>query len=76
MVRCSLADSGLPCILRTEPKLNAAYLGNGVLHVALDDAPLFKALYGKEADLGNLRAIGARKFVHLETHTKKLEPRA
>ena len=36
---------------------------------------LYKALYGKDDHLGHLRAIRARAFVHVETHTKMLEHR-
>ena len=35
-----------------------------------------RTLYGKDAHLGHLRAIGVLAFVHVETHTKKLEHRA
>ena len=45
------------------------------MHHLADETP-YKALYGKDANLGHLRAIGARGFVHVETHTKKLKPRA
>ncbi|CAN0579240.1 unnamed protein product, partial [Ectocarpus sp. 12 AP-2014] len=34
------------------------------------------ALYGVDANLGHLRAIGARAFVHVETHKRKLNPKA
>ena len=49
-----------------------------VSHTALANETPYKALYGKgkDAHLGHLRAIGARAFVHVETHTKKLEHRA
>ena len=40
------------------------------------DETTYKALHGNDAHLGHLRAIGARAFVHVETHSKKLEHRA
>ena len=41
--------------------------------MALANETPYKALYCKDAHLGHLRAIGAWAFVHVETHTKKLE---
>ena len=35
-----------------------------------------RALYGKDVILRYLRAIGDRAFVHVETHTRKLDPKA
>ena len=54
----------------------AVYLGNRASHASLADETPCKALYGKEANLGHLRAIGARAFVHVETHTETLGDRA
>ena len=54
----------------------AVYVRNGAPHSALANERPNKAFYGKDAHLGHLRAIGARAFVHVETHTKKLEHRA
>ena len=51
-------------------------MSNRAPHAALADETPYKALYGKNANLGHLRAIGVRAFVHVETHTKKLEHRA
>lgn len=76
IVRCLLTDSGLPSFLWGELMQAAVYLSNRVPHAALSNGTPYKALYGKDAYLGNLRVIGARSFVHVETHTKKLEPRA
>ena len=56
--------------------LTAVYLSNWVPHAALNNATPYKALCGRDAYLGNLRVIGARAFVHVETHTKKLDHRA
>ena len=54
----------------------AVYLSNRARHASLADETLYKALYGKDANLGHLRAIRARAFVHVEIHTNKLEYRA
>ena len=76
IVRCMLADSTLPSILKGELMHTAVYLSNRTPHVALHNGTPSKALYGKDAQLGDLRVVGARAFVHGETHTKKLESRA
>ena len=54
----------------------AVYLRNRVPHSALKNDTPYKTLYGKGVPLGHLRAIGARAFVHVETHVRKLDPRA
>ena len=54
----------------------AVYVSKRVLHAALANETPYKALYGKDAQLGYLRAIGARAFGHVETHPKTLEDRA
>ena len=76
MVRCLLADSGLPHFLWGELFLTASYLCNRAPHSALNHETPYKTLHGKDADLRRLRVIGARAFVHVETHQKKLDPRA
>ena len=53
----------------------AVYVSNRVPHAALANETPYKALYGKDAHLGHLRAIGTLAFVHVETHTKTLEHR-
>ena len=53
----------------------AVYLSNRVPHAALGNITPYRALYGKDVNLGHLRAIGARAFVHVETHTRKFDPR-
>ncbi|CAB1120117.1 unnamed protein product [Ectocarpus sp. CCAP 1310/34] len=73
MVRCILTDSGLPQFLWGQLMQTAAYLSNRVPHAALGNITPYKALYGKDANLGHLRAIGARAFVHVETHTRNLD---
>ena len=54
----------------------AVYVSNKAPHAVLANETPYKALYGKDARLGHLRTIGARAFVHVETHTKTLEYRA
>ncbi|CAN0453265.1 unnamed protein product, partial [Ectocarpus sp. 12 AP-2014] len=76
MVRCLLTDSGLPQFLCGELVQTAVYLSNRVPHEALENITPYKALYGKDANLGHPRAIGARAFVHVETQTCKLDPNA
>lgn len=76
IVRCLLADATLPNFLWGELMKTAVYLSNRTPHAALQNGTPYKALYGKDAHLGNLRVIGARAFVHEETHTRKLEHRA
>lgn len=76
IVRCLLADSGLPKFLWGELMQTAVYLSNRSPHAALNNGTPYKALYGKDAYLGHLRVVGARAFVHQETYTKKLEHRA
>ncbi|CAB1105631.1 unnamed protein product [Ectocarpus sp. CCAP 1310/34] len=58
MVRCLLADSGLPHFLWEELFMTASYLSNRSPHSASDNVTPFKALHGKEAYLGHLWAIG------------------
>ena len=74
IVRCLVADSGLPKFLWGELMQTAVFLSNRSPHAALNNA--YKALYGLDAYLGHLRVIGSRAFVHHETYTKKLEHRA
>ena len=76
IVRCLLADSGLPKFLWGELMQTAVFLSNRSPHAALNNGTPYKALYGKDAYLGHLRVIGSRAFVHHETYTKKLEHRA
>ena len=76
MVRCLLADSGLPHFVWGELFLTASYLCKRAPHSALNHETPYKILHGKDADLRHLRVIGARAFVHVETHQKKLDPRA
>ena len=76
MVRCMLADSGLPTFLWGELMFTAAYVGNRVPHSALNMQSPYKMLKGTEPDLRILRVIGARAFVHIERRTKKLALKA
>ena len=76
MVRCMLADSGLPKFLWGELMFTAAFWGNRAPHSAIGMQSPYKMLNGTEPDLRLLRVIGARAFVHIETYTKKLELKA
>ena len=76
MVRCMLADSGLPKFLWGELMFTAAFLSNRAPYSAIGMQSPYKMLHGREPDLRLLRVIGARAFVHVEMHTKKLNVRA
>ena len=76
MVRCMLADSGLPMLFWGELMFTAAYVGNRAPHSALNMQSPYKMLKGTEPDLRILRVIGARAFVHIERRTKKLALKA
>ena len=54
IVRCLLADSGLPKFLWGELMQTAVVLSNGSPHAALNNRTPCKALYGKVAYLGHL----------------------
>ena len=56
--------------------LTAVYISNRTPHAALASTTPYKTLYGEDAHLRHLRAIGARAFVHVETHTTTLDRRA
>lgn len=53
-----------------------AYLANWSPHSTLGMVNPYKKLFKKETNLKHLRVIGAKAFVRIETHTKKLEPKA
>ncbi|CAB1113712.1 unnamed protein product [Ectocarpus sp. CCAP 1310/34] len=76
IVRCMLADSTLPSLLWGKLMQTAVYLSNRTPHAALHNGTPYKALFGTDAHLGHPRVVGARAFVHEETHTKKLDSRA
>ena len=76
ITRCLLVDSGLSKFLWGELMFTAPYLANRTPHSALNMGTPYKALRGKEATLQHLKTIGSRAFVHVETHTKKLEDRS
>lgn len=76
MVRCLPNDSGLPRSMWGELFPTAAYLANRSPHSALDSQTPYFKFHGKQAGMSALRTIGARAFVHVETHTPKLEDRA
>ena len=49
------------------------YLSNRTPHAALRNGTPYKALYGKDADLGHLRVMGSWAVVHEEVHTNMME---
>ncbi len=67
IVRCLLADSTLPPFLWGELMHTVVYLSNRTPHAALQNGTPYKALHGKDAYLGRLRAIWSRAFVDEET---------
>ena len=76
MARCLIKDGGFPLKLWGEMFFTAVYLTNRAPHSALGGATPFFKMYKKEADMTALRSIGARAFVHIETHTTKLADKA
>lgn len=54
----------------------AAFVGNGAPHSAIGMRFPSRRLHGTELDLRPLQVIGARAFVHIETHPKTLELKA
>ena len=76
MTRCILIDTGLPKFLWGEICETAVFLINRSPHRALEGNTPYSRLFGKEADLSGLRAIGARAFVHKERQGNKLEEKA
>ena len=71
-----VADAGLAQFLWGELTLTDVYLSNLAPHATLANVTPYETLYGKDAHLRHLRAIGAGGFVHVETHTKNLDRRA
>ena len=74
IVRCLLADSGLPYFLWGELMQTAVYLSNRAPHASLADERPYIALYGKDANLGQPssdRGEGVRACAnpHQETGT-------
>lgn len=76
MTRCLLQGANLPKWLWGEVCCTAVYIVNRLPHSALKfDTPYFR-MFGEQASLSHLRVIGARTFVHHETHRSKLEDKA
>ena len=71
-----LAGSSLPIFLLGELMLTAVYLRYRAPYGVLANATPYKTLYRTDAHLGYLRAMAARAFLHVETHTKKLDRHA
>ena len=76
MVRRILTDAGLPTFLWGELIQTKAHLANKAPHAGLKNVTPYKALHNKESDLEHLRVMGARAFVHIEAHNRKLDPHA
>ncbi|CAM9753172.1 unnamed protein product, partial [Sphacelaria rigidula] len=76
MVRCMLADSGLPTFPWGESMLRTSYLANRALHSALSMQYPHKMLQGRKSDRRHPRVIGAKAFVHTNGGTHKLSPEA
>ena len=76
MVRCMLADSGLPLFPWGELMFTAAFLRNRAPNSVIGMQSPYKMLHGAEPDLRLLRVIGARAFVRMETYSKQLDLKA
>ena len=76
MVRCILIDTGMPKFLRGEICEITTYIINRFPHRVLGGKSPYSKLYSTNPDLASLRIIGARAFVHKETHVHKLEQKA
>ena len=76
MVRCILTDTSMPKFLSGEICETTTCIINRSPHRALGGKPPYSKLYGRNPDLSSLRIIGARAFVHKETHAHKLEQKA
>ena len=74
MVRCLLADSGLPPKTWQELMLTVDYLYNCMAYSGLVMETPFKRMYDKEANLSHLKIINAITFVHIK-NAKKKEPK-
>ena len=75
MVRCILIDTGMPKLLWGEI-CDTTYIISRSPHRALGGKSPYSTLYSRNPDLSSLRIIGARAFVHKETHVRKLEQKA
>lgn len=76
MARCILKDTGFPTPLCGEMFMTATYIANRTPHAALNSKSPFEVRFDQTAKLDHHRAIGARAFVHIQTHTKKLVDKA
>ncbi|CAN0019506.1 unnamed protein product, partial [Sphacelaria rigidula] len=74
MVRCILADSGLPTFPWGESMLRTSYLAYGAPHSALRMQCPHKMLQGRKPDQRHPRVIEAKAFVRTNKGTKKLSP--
>lgn len=72
MVRCMLKNGNFLNNLWGELFIAAVYRSNQSPHVTLGGVSPFSKMRNNEADMTGLRAIRARAFLHIKTHTTKL----
>lgn len=75
MTRSSLLESELPKMPWGELLSILVYLTHRMPPEAMDEDTVF-ALVQSRSKPGTLRIIGVRPFVHVETHTTKLQKKA
>ena len=76
IARCLLKDGNFLPNLWGEMFFAAFYISNRSPNAALHSATPYSKMHGKEADMTGLRTIGARAFVHVETHTTNMGDKA
>ena len=76
MARCLLKDGNFPCNLWGELFFTAVCLSHRSPYSALGGATPFFRTHGKVANMSDVRVIGSRAFVHIETHITKLGDKA
>ncbi|CAM9746508.1 unnamed protein product [Sphacelaria rigidula] len=73
MIRCLLNETRLPPFLWNELAAATVYLANRFPNKAIDFETTYYRMFGKQANLAHLRAVGSRAFVQYETNRNKLE---
>ena len=77
MIRCFLAEAGVPKYLWQKAFRMTVYLANRVPSITLGGNMPFSMWHGGTPPrLGHLRTFGARAFVHEERYVKKLTMKA
>ena len=76
IARCLLKNAGFLKTLWGQTFFTATYLASRMPHSALQRPAPFTVLSGVHAKLDHLRATGARPFVHVKPHSRKLESKA